>query len=438
MFDNTFSDWKDSQFGKVTSIRCIIKAAAMNKYGIARTTSVADIRALLAQNQVVQPPAWFQAMLTQGVLLLNAALTATSKGDPSETSRHTTFWKPIVEKIVEEILKSRQEEGAPGVVFAWWGAHAKALRQTVEKLQKKYPKIKVKHVDHCNPAAQGDIFCDNDPFGAINTALKSLGMKEIDWLPTTGWDQTEDTSSAEKMGSFITQTRDLHQQYLKRLQEVLEEARVELGPITGILSSSPIPLSDAMQPLVGLISGLSHYVQRAVGYGNRKVNQLATALDEHEIAAIYLYTCETSFYSLVNGALRNPDRSQVQAFAPYLRLLLSGLQKLTVYTGELWRAVAADLRPQYPKGATITWWGVSSCTARLSVAHAFLGNTGKRTLFEIRASSAVGVRSFSAFTGEDEYMLAPGTRLLVVDVQTDKSGLCTITLQEIEGERGVS
>lgn len=36
MFDNTFHDWKDSQFGRVVSIRCIIKAAAMWKYGIAR------------------------------------------------------------------------------------------------------------------------------------------------------------------------------------------------------------------------------------------------------------------------------------------------------------------------------------------------------------------------------------------------------------------
>ncbi|WP_314245064.1 hypothetical protein [Streptomyces sp. DSM 40907] len=33
MFDNTFHDWTDSQFGRVVSIRCIIKAAAMWKYG---------------------------------------------------------------------------------------------------------------------------------------------------------------------------------------------------------------------------------------------------------------------------------------------------------------------------------------------------------------------------------------------------------------------
>src|SRR2546426_10990713 len=65
MFDNTFHQWKDSQFGKVTSIRCIIKAAVMWKHGIKKATPIADIRALLAKEDTVQPPEWFQAMLTQ-------------------------------------------------------------------------------------------------------------------------------------------------------------------------------------------------------------------------------------------------------------------------------------------------------------------------------------------------------------------------------------
>ncbi|GAA3030684.1 hypothetical protein GCM10020000_04320 [Streptomyces olivoverticillatus] len=49
MFDNTFHDWKDSQFGRVVSIRCIIKAAAMWKYGIPKKTPIADIRALFEE-----------------------------------------------------------------------------------------------------------------------------------------------------------------------------------------------------------------------------------------------------------------------------------------------------------------------------------------------------------------------------------------------------
>ncbi|HEY9369607.1 macro domain-containing protein, partial [Streptomyces sp.] len=108
MFDNTFSDWKDSQFGRVVSIRCLIKAAAMWKYGIAKKTPIADVRALLKERETVQPPEWFQAMLTQGVLLLNASLTASGDGAMGP-DRHTAFWRPVAERIVEEILKAKQD-----------------------------------------------------------------------------------------------------------------------------------------------------------------------------------------------------------------------------------------------------------------------------------------------------------------------------------------
>ncbi|GAB3802649.1 uracil-DNA glycosylase family protein [Micromonospora zhanjiangensis] len=123
MFDNTFHNWQDSQFGRVVSIRCIIKAAAMWKYGIPKRTPIADIRALLRKNDTVQPPEWFQAMLTQGVLLLNAALTASSDGALA-TDQHTGFWRPVVERLIEEILRAKQhatDEADRGVVFAWWG-----------------------------------------------------------------------------------------------------------------------------------------------------------------------------------------------------------------------------------------------------------------------------------------------------------------------------
>lgn len=122
MFDNTFHDWKDSQFGKVITIRCIIKAAAMWKHSIPKKTPIADIRALLKKHDTVQPPEWFQAMLTQGVLLLNAALTASSD-KAMATDQHTAFWRPVVERLVEEILKAKQnaDEQDRGVVFAWWG-----------------------------------------------------------------------------------------------------------------------------------------------------------------------------------------------------------------------------------------------------------------------------------------------------------------------------
>jgi uracil DNA glycosylase len=152
-FDNTFGQWKDSPFGKVTSIRCIIKAAAMHKYGIAKATQIADIRKLLVTEEVVAPRAWFQAMLTQGVLLLNASLTASSDGAIA-TDTHTAFWPPVIVKILEAILSAKEQGPVPrGVVFAWWGAHARNLWPLVDQLARNYPQVAIRHVEHANPAA---------------------------------------------------------------------------------------------------------------------------------------------------------------------------------------------------------------------------------------------------------------------------------------------
>ncbi|MFG2359131.1 hypothetical protein [Streptomyces sp. NPDC048521] len=43
------------------------------------------------------------------------------------------------------------------------------------------------------------------------------------------------------------------------------------------------------------------------------------------------------------------------------------------------------------------------------VRRAFLGSRGKRTLFEVVPTRAVGIRDFSAFTGEEEFILLPDT-----------------------------
>ncbi|MFI9546860.1 ADP-ribosyltransferase domain-containing protein [Streptomyces sp. NPDC052016] len=444
MFDNTFHDWKDSQFGRVVSIRCIIKAAAMWKYGIPKKTPIADIRALLKERDAVQPPEWFQAMLTQGVLLLNASLTASSdavRGD----DRHTVFWRPIAERIVEEILKAKRDadEEDRGVVFAWWGAHARNLKKVVLRLQKKYPEVEVRHIDHPNPAAQGDIFCDGDHFGMVNDALASVGADAIDWLPSRGWDQHAaeaggaDGGVAERMGAFIASTMELHQLYLERLSSVKDEGLV-LPAITGVFDTPLMDFRDAVGPVAELLSGLDRHVQRSHEFGKRRADEAADGLSADAIAALYLYTCESAFYREINAILRAPDRSRVVPYLPYLRLLFSAVSGLPVRTEPLYRGVSLDLRAQYPVGRTVTWWGVSSCTSELGVARAFLGSRGKRTLFEVQPARAVGIRDFSAFTGEEEFVLLPGTQLKVTDVKAQRGGLCTVRLTELEEERLVS
>ncbi|MFE5581823.1 ADP-ribosyltransferase domain-containing protein [Kitasatospora sp. NPDC056531] len=438
MFDNTFHDWKDSQFGRVISIRCLIKAAAMWKYGIPKKTPIADIRALLKERETVQPPEWFQAMLTQGVLLLNAALTASADGAMGP-DQHTGFWRPVAERIIEEILRAKQQadEEDRGVVFAWWGAHARSLKNMVLRLQKKYPEVEVRHIDHANPAAQGDIFCDGDHFATVNAALASLGSEEVDWLPSTGWNAGAaqgggaDGGVAERMGAFIASTMELHQLYLDRLASVKDEG-LELPAISGVFDTPLMDFRGAVAPVAELLRGLDRHVALSHDFGKRRADEGESGLSADAIAALYLYTCESAFYREINAVLRSPDRGRLVPYLPYLRLLFAAVSQLPVRTEPLWRGVSLDLRKQYPLGRTVTWWGVSSCTSKLGVAQSFLGSRGKRTLFEVRPLRATGIQRFSAFTGEEEFILLPGTQLKVTDVQAQRGGLCTVTLTEVE------
>ena len=50
----------------------------------------------------------------------------------------------------------------------------------------------------------------------------------------------------------------------------------------------------------------------------------------------------------------------------------------------------------------------------------------------------MGIRRFSAFTGEEEFILSPGTQLKVTDVKAERGGLCTVKLTELEEQTLVS
>ena len=51
---------------------------------------------------------------------------------------------------------------------------------------------------------------------------------------------------------------------------------------------------------------------------------------------------------------------------------------------------------------------------------------------------AVSICNYSAFTGEEEYILPPGTQFKVIDVAAGHGGLATIKLEEEADARLVS
>src|SRR5262249_23604078 len=138
---------------------------------------------------------------------------------------------------------------------------------------------------------------------------------------------------------------------------------------------------------------LDRFANRSYEFAQAKVAPNG-GLSADEGAALYLYTTESCFYRELNKALRDRDRSRVAPYFGYLRLFFSALSKLQGPPDSLYRGVALDLRRQYPRGGTVTWWGVSSCTPKLSVAKQFLGHRGTRTLFEVTPVQAVSIRSY--------------------------------------------
>jgi hypothetical protein len=233
-----------------------------------------------------------------------------------------------------------------------------------------------------------------------------------------------------------------------RLTDAMD-GRTALAVIEGV-SKVAVPgnLQIACQSLAQVVPG----VGGAAAHAERSVQALtsgkANRLPASHIAALYLYTMEHNFYRKLNASMRDPDRSKAYPFFGYLRLLFDGLEALckqsTKPAGffatkpqELWRGVHKDLLQDHPVGSEVTWWGASSCTPKVSVAKGFLGSSGARTLFTVRHLTAAPIKEFSAFRGEEEWLLAPGTRLRVESVQQKGGGLSEITLSELPPPRDI-
>lgn len=189
----------------------------------------------------------------------------------------------------------------------WWGGESLKVKKFLAKVLAEFPDVPVIHMEHCNPAAQGDAFCkgDTNHFTAVNAALESAGQLPVEWLPDAEW-LGKNVMSAHS--AFISETQDLHKMYLERLQAGLTQP-VKLEPIEGVMKIPLHPLPIAVGT-IGLSSVAKQSVETAA-----KMSAIQT-LTEDEKGAIYMYT-GNSLYSSLNAALRNPDRSVAVPYFEY-------------------------------------------------------------------------------------------------------------------------
>jgi NAD:arginine ADP-ribosyltransferase len=217
-----------------------------------------------------------------------------------------------------------------------------------------------------------------------------------------------------------------------RLGDVVLEDFETRGPIPGL----------AGQPLVSLQEAFANVnLQDKETYLNTAKYSIFGdhRLSDDEARAIYLYSCEwkpreQSIYFRVNDALRDRDRSKVDPFLPYIKLLNTAVAKVLIrVTRTLWRGVALDLTDMYKNklGKTIIFWGFTSATTDMSALDTFIPLTAPhRTLFAITAKFAADLKDFSAYSQEAEILIGAGTVLKVMNVKRMAANLTIVELSE--------
>ena len=221
-----------------------------------------------------------------------------------------------------------------------------------------------------------------------------------------------------------------------RVSDVTKEPDVMLLPIEGYEKKPLVSLEEAVAPLVELVSD----IKRKAWIAKTRATNPKDGLTSDESAAIILYSMEwpeeeQSLYQVLNSTLRAEKRSLLKPWFLYLKLILTGLNKLPSLEGRtFYRGVKKDLSSNYPPGKTFVWWGFSSCTATIDVLdnEGFLGKTGIRTLFTIECKNAKNIRDHSMFADENEVLLMPATQLEVVSRYHPSSDVHIVQLKETE------
>lgn len=104
---------------------------------------------------------------TQGVLLLNTALTV-RKGEPNS---HSFLWKDFTKEVIINIDKEFDN-----LIFMLWGKHAQYYSKQIN-----HAKHYILTAGHPSPLNTKDVFANCDHFNKANEILKQDGKTQIKW-----------------------------------------------------------------------------------------------------------------------------------------------------------------------------------------------------------------------------------------------------------------
>ncbi|CAF5162561.1 unnamed protein product, partial [Rotaria sp. Silwood1] len=161
-----------------------------------------------------------------------------------------------------------------------------------------------------------------------------------------------------------------HNQQLKqheRFMDTDDEPLIMMTPIKGYGTMPLVSLEEAVKPLIPFVSEIEQMVDVVK---QRCKKPPADQLSVDESAAIMLYTLEwkpkeESVYYILNKTLRNENRQSLKPWFLYLKLFVAALSRLPSTQRTIYRGIKIDMRynDKYRKGASLIWWGFSSCTS---------------------------------------------------------------------------
>ncbi|CAM4949686.1 unnamed protein product [Rotaria socialis] len=209
-------------------------------------------------------------------------------------------------------------------------------------------------------------------------------------------------------------------------------------PSIGDFENEPVvSLEEAVKKFQSLAYPYYYKVEPALN----KMLRLRKSLTLDEAAAIYLYTIyhwkpDSAIAIQLNKALRFGDASHIKHWLSYLKLFVTGLNKLPPKKGTIWRFTRGDITARFQNECI--WSGFSSCTGTESVMTRAVGLHGVYTVFKIECINGKSISNYSEQPDQDEVLLMPGTRLRVLDKYYQGDDIHMVYLQEVESQNQLS
>mmetsp|Transcript_56620 Transcript_56620/g.165587 ORF Transcript_56620/g.165587 Transcript_56620/m.165587 type:complete len:501 (+) Transcript_56620:80-1582(+) len=213
-------------------------------------------------------------------------------------------------------------------------------------------------------------------------------------------------------------------------EEIEEEAGIT--PVSGVMQLAlPKSLNEAATGLCTK-GDIDKSSKKGEELAKKQAGKPSRKMEAPLYGSIMLYTAN-AIYRDLNQCLRDENRAKLRKYFKYLRLFFESMACLPKRKVTLWRGLSVDLHgnSQYKVGNTVTWWGVSSCTADINVAKNFAkGCGGKCTIITVESETASDISQITFYSNEKESLLCPGTQLQVKSNKMN-GNVCEITLKEV-------